>query len=251
MPRLLVLQHIGCEPLGLIEPALKERGMEYRYVRLFAGEAIPKDLSGWDGLIALGGPMSANDGERLGFIDDELRLLTKLLEAGMPALGICLGAQLIAKAAGAKVIAGEEKEIGWYPLTLTEEGKKDRLLDGLPGTFPVFQWHGETFDIPSGAVCLAGSERYSNQAFRLGEKEYGLQFHLETTQPMIIEWLDLYRDTHRQCGGGGAARGAGDGTTPSPEAEAGPCPRQVWAPAFCAVGSSRRRPAVCPPHPLP
>src|SRR5881296_87760 len=100
MPRLLVLQHIGCEPLGLIEPALKERGMEYRYVRPFASEPIPKDLSGWDGLIALGGPMSANDGERLGFIADELRLLTKMLEAGMPALGICLGAQLIAKEIG-------------------------------------------------------------------------------------------------------------------------------------------------------
>src|SRR2546426_3304759 len=121
MPRLLVLQHIGCEPLGLIEPALKERGMEYRYVRPFAGEPIPKDLSGWDGLIALGGPMSANDGEHPGFIADELRLLTKVLEAGMPALGVCLGAQLIAKAAGAEVTAGAEKEIGWYQLTRSEE----------------------------------------------------------------------------------------------------------------------------------
>src|SRR2546426_3254977 len=209
MPRLLVLQHIGCEPLGLIEPALKERGMASRCVRRFAGEAIPKDLSSWDGLIALGGPMSANDGERLGFIADELRLLTKVLEAGMPALGICLGAQLIAKAAGAEVTAGEEKEIGWYPLTLTEEGKKDRLLAGLPDTFPVFQWHGETFDVPRGAVRLAGSERYSNQAFRLGEQVYGLQFHLETTAPMIIEWLDLYRDEHAKCGGTGQGTGAG------------------------------------------
>src|SRR2546428_11675624 len=214
MPRLLVLQHIGCEPLGLIEPALKERGMEYRYVPLFAGEAIPKHLSGWDGLIALGGPMSANDGERLGFIADELRLLTEVLEAGMPALGICLGAQLIAKAAGAEVTADEEKEIGWYPLTLTEEGKKDRLLAGLPDTFPVFQWHGETFDIPRGAVRLAGSERYSNQAFRLGEQVYGLQFHLETTAPMIIEWLDLYRDEHAKCGGAGDGGAAGVGENP-------------------------------------
>ncbi len=116
--------------------------MEYRYVRPFAGEPIPKDLSGWDGLIAMGGSMSANDGERLGFIADELRLLTKMLEAGMPALGICLGAQLIAKAAGAEVTAGEEKEIGWYPLTLTEEGEKDRHPPrrGLPGRLgKVFQ----------------------------------------------------------------------------------------------------------------
>src|SRR6267143_413479 len=123
MPRLLVLQHVSCEHLGLIEPALKERGMEYRYVRPFAAEPIPKDLSGWDGVIFLGGPISANGGDRLGFIADERRLLAKVLEAGMPALGICLGAKLIEKDAGAQVIAGEEKEIGWYPLTLTVEGK--------------------------------------------------------------------------------------------------------------------------------
>jgi len=236
MPRLLVLQHIGCEPLGLIEPALKERGMEYRYVRPFAGEPIPKDLSGWDGLIALGGSMSANDGERLGFIADELRLLTKVLEAGMPALGICLGAQLIAKAAGAEVTAGEEKEIGWYPLTLTEEGKKDRLLDGLPGTFPVFQWHGETFDIPRGAVCLAGSERYSNQAFRLGEKVYGLQFHLETTQPMITEWLDLYRDEHAKCGGTVQGRAAVMAKTALLKSAAEQRARQVFGRYFASIG---------------
>jgi len=236
MPRLLVLQHIGCEPLGLIEPALKERGMEYRYVRPFAGEPIPKDLSGWDGLIAMGGSMSANDGERLGFIADELRLLTKVLEAGMPALGICLGAQLIAKAAGAEVTAGEEKEIGWYPLTLTEEGKKDRLLDGLPGTFPVFQWHGETFDIPRGAVCLAGSERYSNQAFRLGEKVYGLQFHLETTQPMITEWLDLYRDEHAKCGGTVQGRAAVMAKTALLKSAAEQRARQVFGRYFASIG---------------
>src|SRR5437867_13049030 len=104
-----------------------------------------------------------------------------MLEAGMPVLGICLGAQLIAKAAGAEVTAGEEKELGWYPLTLTEEGKKDRLLAGLPDTLPVFQWPGETFDVPRGAVRLAGSGGYSNQAFRLGDQVHGLQFHLETT----------------------------------------------------------------------
>src|SRR5256712_12291200 len=236
MPRLLVLQHIGCEPLGLIEPALKERGMEYRYVLPFAAEPIPKALSGWDGLIALGGPMSANDGEHPGFIADELRLLTKVLEAGMPALGICLGAQLIAKAAGAEVTAGEEKEIGWYPLTLTEEGKKDRLLAGLPDTFPVFQWHGETFDVPRGAVRLAGSERYSNQAFRLGEQVYGLQFHLETTAPMIIEWLDLYRDEHAKCGGTVQGRAARVAQNPLRHAAAEQRARHVFGRYFASIG---------------
>jgi GMP synthase (glutamine-hydrolysing) len=236
MPRLLVLQHIACEHLGLIEPALKERGMEYRYVRPFAGELLPKDLAGWDGVIALGGPMSANDGERLGFIADELRLLTKVLETGMPALGICLGAQLIAKAAGAEVIPGEEREIGWYPLTLTEDGGKDRLLTGLPDTFPVFQWHGETFDIPRGAVRLAGSERYANQAFRLGEKVYGLQFHLETTAPMIIEWLDLYREEHAKCGGTVQGRASVMAKTALLKAAAEERARRVFSRYFASIG---------------
>jgi len=236
MRRLLVLQHIACEHLGLVEPALKDRGMEYRYVRPFAGEDIPKDLAGWDGVIALGGPMSANDGERIGFIADELRLLTKVLETGMPALGICLGAQLIAKAAGAEITAGEEKEIGWYPLRLTEEGKKDRVLTGLPDTFPVFQWHGETFDVPPGAVSLAGSERYSNQAFRLGETVYGLQFHLETTQPMIIEWLDLYREEHAQCGATVQGRASVMAKTALLKSAAEQRARQVFGRYFASIG---------------
>ncbi|TLY19833.1 MAG: type 1 glutamine amidotransferase [Nitrospirae bacterium] len=236
MPRLLVLQHIACEHLGLIEPVLKERGQEFWYVRPFAGEDIPKDLAGWDGVIALGGPMSANDGDRIGFIADELRLLTKVLEAGMPALGICLGAQLIAKAAGAQVTAGEEKEIGWYPLRLTEEGKKDRVLTGLPESFPVFQWHGETFDVPRGAVGLAGSERYSSQAFRLGEKVYGFQFHLETTQPMIIEWLDLYREEHAQCGGTVQGRASVMAKTALLKSAAEQRARQVFGRYFASIG---------------
>ena len=236
MPRLLVLQHIACEHLGLIEPVLKECGQEFWYVRPFAGEDIPKDLTGWDGVIALGGPMSANDGERVGFIADELRLLTKVLKTGMPALGICLGAQLIAKAAGAQVTAGEEKEIGWYPLRLTEEGKKDRVLTGLPESFPVFQWHGETFDVPRGAVGLAGSERYSSQAFRLGEKVYGFQFHLETTQPMIIEWLDLYREEHAQCGGTVQGRASVMAKTALLKSAAEQRARQVFGRYFASIG---------------
>jgi GMP synthase (glutamine-hydrolysing) len=200
MPRLLVLQHIGCEQLGLLEPMLKERGVEFCYVRPFAGDPVPKNLEGWDGVIALGGPMSANDGDRPGFIAEELHLLTEGLKLHMPMFGICLGAQLIAKAAGARVYPGAEKEIGWYPVSLTEEGKKDAVFAGLPESFRVFQWHGETFDVPRGAVCLASSERYTQQAFRLSDNVYGLQFHLETTVPMIQEWLDLYRDEHAACG---------------------------------------------------
>lgn len=201
MPRWLVLQHIPCEHLGLVEPVLKERGHEFHCARPFDGETVPADPGEWDGLIVLGGPMSANDGDRPGIIVDELRLVASALTASMPVLGICLGAQLIAKAAGAVIRRGAQKEIGWYPLTLTEMGRQDRILNGLPETFSVFQWHGETFDIPHGAVRLAGSERYPNQAFRLGSRVYGFQFHLETTAPMIREWLDLYQDEHAACGG--------------------------------------------------
>jgi GMP synthase (glutamine-hydrolysing) len=200
MPNVLVLQHIGCEHLGSLEALLKERSISFRYCRPFLGEAVPRDLTDSDAIIALGGPMSANDSDQSGFIADELRLLSKGLAAGIPLLGICLGSQLIAKAAGARVYRGSQKEIGWYPLQLTHEGQTDPVIGGLQGSFPVFQWHAETFDLPVGGVCLAASERYPHQAFRLGSNVYALQFHLETTGPMIHEWLELYRDEHRACG---------------------------------------------------
>ena len=133
--------------------------------------------------------MSANDGEKLPFIREELRLIEEALDAGVPILGICLGSQMLAKVLGAKVYPGPQKEIGWYPLWRRPEAEGDPVLGGFPPRLEMFQWHGETFDLPRGAKLLASSTQYLNQAFCYEGRAYGLQFHPEITLPMIQEWL--------------------------------------------------------------
>ncbi|MEE8403613.1 MAG: type 1 glutamine amidotransferase, partial [Candidatus Hydrothermarchaeaceae archaeon] len=134
--KFLVLQHKACEPLGYFESAL-----DYEYFRLYDGE-FPEGLQGYSGLIILGGPMNVYEGKRYPFMKDEDVLIKEALKTGIPTLGICLGAQLIAKAAGAKVWKGREKEIGWYEVGLTKEGKRDRIFSMFESPFTVFQWHG-------------------------------------------------------------------------------------------------------------
>ncbi|NUM99996.1 MAG: type 1 glutamine amidotransferase [Bryobacteraceae bacterium] len=146
----------------------------------------PVLFDSYAGLVLMGGPMSAND--NVDYIRRELQLIEQFVAAGKPVLGICLGAQLIAKAAGARVYRNSVKEIGWAPVYWTEAGHRDPLFAGLNQPENVFHWHGETFDLPAGADWLAYSEACRHQGFRLG-KAYGLQFHLEVTPAMIRDWL--------------------------------------------------------------
>ena len=190
----LVLQHRECEDLGTIGPAMSKRGIGYRYVRLFDWEPVPKGLEQYSGLIILGGPMNVYEEDQYPYLKEEDILIKKAVRNDMPVLGICLGGQLIAKAAGARVHKGTKKEIGWYDLKLTKDSRQDKVFNSLPGTIKVFQWHGDTFDIPDGAVHLAGSELFSNQAYRVGSSIYGLQFHLEVTQEMINRWISEYEE---------------------------------------------------------
>ncbi|MBI4715723.1 MAG: type 1 glutamine amidotransferase [Nitrospirae bacterium] len=185
----LVLQHVPHEHPGTLKEALESRGIPYRTLALHGGDKVPDSLSGVGGLIVLGGPMSVHDEDRYPWLKDEDRLLREAVARDLPTLGICLGAQLIAKAGGARVRPGEEKEIGWYPLELTQAAEKDPVFSALPRELTVFQWHGDTFDIPSGGVRLAGSTRFTHQAFRLSRRVYGLQFHLEVTAEMIDSWI--------------------------------------------------------------
>ena len=134
----------------------------------------------------MGGPMSANDD--LPGLRDELRLIEKSLAENVPMLGICLGSQLIAKALGAKVYRNAELEIGWEQVWLTEEGKKDPVLGGVESPMTFFHWHGETFDLPRNSEWLAYSEKCRHQAYRYGQKVYGIQFHPEVTPEMIEDW---------------------------------------------------------------
>jgi GMP synthase (glutamine-hydrolysing) len=185
--RVVAFRHVPFEHLGLIAPALESRGIVIESVELFRDQPLAALADGAAGIVIMGGPMSANDD--LPYIRQELSLIERAAAAGKPVLGICLGAQLIAKALGARVYRQPVKEIGWYPITWTGAAAKDELLAGLSGQETVFHWHGETFDVPAGAEWLASSERSRNQAFRWGTGVYGFQFHLEVTPDMIADWV--------------------------------------------------------------
>ena len=183
--RTLAFRHVPFEGLGLIEPALKARHIEVNYADLYQAGARLPEIAAYDALIFLGGPMSVNDG--LPFLQQEMEFIRQAAARREPILGICLGAQLIARALGAAVRRNSAKEIGWYDLRFTEGAGGDRLFDGLSRE-TVFHWHGEIFDLPAGAELLASSDLCRNQAFRVGEGVYGLQFHLEVTPEMIADW---------------------------------------------------------------
>lgn len=191
MSSVLVLQHVESEGLGIIENALRQKGVRACYIKIFKGEKIPRDTDVHDGLIILGGPMGVYEEDIYPFIKDELMLIKTAIKNNIPILGICLGAQMLAKAAGADVYKGKKKEIGWYKVKLSDEGKRDSLFIGLPEEFTVFQWHGDTFDIPANSKCLASSELFPNQIIKAGSNAYGLQFHLEVTEDMIKNWINL------------------------------------------------------------
>ena len=185
--RTLVLQHIACEPPGAFEDVLVERGAAIRRVELDEGDPLP-DWRDFDAIIAMGGPMSVNDEATLPWLGDEKRLIGDAVRAGVPYWGACLGVQLLAAALGARVYAGAAPEVGLLPVTLTDDALADPVFAGLPRTQVTLQWHGDTFDLPEGAVRLATSPLYPNQAFRWGSRAYGVQFHLEVSPQMAREW---------------------------------------------------------------
>lgn len=181
----LAFRHVPFEHLGMIAPALEERGIAWRYADMFDRSGTPPGWESAAALIFMGGPMSANDD--LPFIHEELRLIERAVALGKPVLGICLGAQLIARALGARVYRNPVKEIGWAPVTWRDEARTDPLFRGLSAPEVLFHWHGETFDLPAGAAWLASSGACPHQAFRAATA-YGLQFHLEVTPEMIACW---------------------------------------------------------------
>jgi GMP synthase (glutamine-hydrolysing) len=183
--RVLAYRHVPFEGLGRVADSLVARGIQFEYADLYVAGATPPDSSGYAGLIFLGGPMSVNDD--FPWLKEEMDVIRRAVAAGQPVLGICLGAQLIAKALGAGVRRNPASEIGWYPISCTAAAQSDRLFRGLESE-TVFHWHSETLNLPDGAELLASSELCRNQAFRIGERIYGLQFHLEVTPEMIDDW---------------------------------------------------------------
>lgn len=200
MAKALVIRHVPHEGLGLIKRPL-ERDFIVEYFDMHRGAALPPAIDGYDVLVVMGGPMGVYEYDKYPFIKHELRLIESALKKRVPTLGICLGAQLLAKAAGADVYKGKAKEIGWYKVELDTETKNDWLFLGFPDEFTVFQWHGDTFDLPKGGVRLASSELFPNQVIKVGPCAYGIQFHLEVTEEMIREWVWINSDELRALKG--------------------------------------------------
>ena len=208
----LILRHMPQETAGTLEAALTRAGLDVRYIDLF--EKIPArlPLDQASGLVVLGGPMNVDEVDRYPFLKLDVQWIQQALVARLPLLGICLGSQLLAKALGSKVYPNTVKEIGWYPIEWLPAAADDplfttRVASGwyprdllpiavahpscvMPSGGIVFQWHGDTFDLPQDAVLLASGHSCQNQAFRWGSTAYGLQFHLEMTAEMIDHWLN-------------------------------------------------------------
>ena len=186
----LILKNIASEGPGTIGDFLARKNKPFLIVDLSRDSIPPADE--FDTLIMLGGPMSVNDETQYPYLTREMKLAERFMKSGKKVFGVCLGAQLMAKALGARVFPGAVKEIGWYDIELKEAGLKDPLMAHLAPdgkSCKVFHWHGETFDIPAGAERLAQSDLYPNQAFRYGEGAYAFQFHIEVGKEMIVDWL--------------------------------------------------------------
>ncbi len=191
--KILVVQHVPHEPLGTLDRLLRAARIRIKFVNFSRNPDTVPDITGYDALIVLGGPMNVDEGHRYPHLLTEMRLLQAALDAGLPILGICLGAQLLAHVLGAHVGRNRAQELGWHPVRLTAAGEQDPALHHLADGRQVFHWHGDTFAIPAGAVHLAESDLCANQAFRYGQHAYGLQFHLEADEPVIERWLRIYQ----------------------------------------------------------
>lgn len=191
MARILVFQHVPFELLGTLNPLLRRYGLRIRYVNFGRDPHARPRLDGYAGLVVLGGPMNVDEVDAHPHLATEVALVGEAIERDMPVLGICLGAQIVARTLGAEVGPNATKEIGWYDVAPTEAGASDPLIRHFGPQEKVFQWHGDAFTIPAGAVHLASSPTCDGQAFRYGDRVYGLQFHLEVDERLIERWLTV------------------------------------------------------------
>lgn len=187
--KILVCQHVPYEILGTLNPLFKNRGFRIRYVNFGRYPDLRTDLGCYDGLVILGGPMNVDQEKQYPHLTHEMELIEQALKKEVPVLGICLGAQLIAKTLGAGVRSNPCREIGWHPVDLTPTGREDRIFSHFAAREMIFHWHSQTFEIPKRADHLAASPLCPNQAFRYGDKVYGFQFHLEVDEPMVERWM--------------------------------------------------------------
>ena len=184
-----VVSHVGFEDLGILAPLLAERGIAVGHVDAPRDSLAEVDTTSPDLLIVLGGPIGVYEADIYPFLSHEIAMVGERLARGLPTLGICLGAQLMAAALGARVYPSGFKEIGWKPLTLSDAGRESCLAPLAEENLSVLHWHGDTFDLPDGATHLASSDLCENQAFLFGANALGLQFHLETSAEALESWF--------------------------------------------------------------
>ncbi len=207
----MVIQHLAPEGPARIAAALARAGVDIEIVRVDLGHPVPGELDHAAGLVVMGGPMSARSDDGFPTRRAELALLGRAVDAGIPVLGVCLGAQLLAGAAGGSVRAGHGPEIGWGRVDLTAAAGDDPLFAGLSHEIDVLHWHGETYDLPPGAVRLARSAAYEEQAFRVGPCVWVLQFHLEVDRGEVDVFVEAFPgDVAHAAGGAGAVRATTD-----------------------------------------
>ena len=202
---ILILQHIACEPPGAYEDELVERGLALHRVRLDEGEELP-DWRPFAGIVAMGGPMGAYDEAIHPWLGTEKRFIAGAVRAGTPYWGVCLGAQLLAASLGGLVTPGALPEVGVGRVQLTDSAASDPVFASAPQAFEALHWHGDTYELPPGAVRLAFSRQYEQQAF-VFDRAYALQFHLEVTPALAHEWIQVPTYVHslEQVMGAGAS----------------------------------------------
>lgn len=190
---LIIFNFDGCK-LGQIGTALEEAGAEIEILRPHESEPIPDTHEHHDGIVVFGGIQNALADDSCPWLPGLVGLMRSFADNGRSVLGVCLGSQLLARACGAQNIIGGASEFGWQQVELTKEGRADPLFEGVPASFPIFQWHDDTFILPKGATRLATSRKVENQAFRTGRAAYGVQFHFEANRDVVSCWNEQFAE---------------------------------------------------------
>jgi GMP synthase-like glutamine amidotransferase len=192
--RVAIVENTRVTHHGLVGVALHERAALIDLYRPWTGQPLPEAADA-EALVVFGGEQAATDDDIIPYLPRLADLMAAYTAADKPVLGICLGSQILARAYGAENHLGTAPEFGWTDVTLTPEGRADPVLSALPATFPVFQWHSDTFTLPEGAAHLAHSPTAAHQAFRIGRATYGTQFHFEASRAVVQDWLASFPDS--------------------------------------------------------
>ena len=192
------IKHIDIEGPGTFGDFLKRKDIPFKIIDLGAKEKLPKLTKDVAAIVVLGGPMNVYEEDKYSFLKDEDRFIKDIIAKKIPFMGICLGSQLLSKAAGSTVTKSPVKEVGFFDVELTKDGKVDPLFKGLENKINIYHWHGDMFNIPSGGKLLATANGCPHQAFKVGPYAYGLQFHVEITDVSINEWATEYIKDHAE-----------------------------------------------------